>query len=200
MKKYLLLYGLLAFGLRTAAQGLAGTGLLRQAQLKNLARQSALLHSRDVLKDKGYDLAEAELALIGGNCSGLLRLHRIYYGSLRRVTPALPPERAAGPSPETLDYLAACYRICMKLLPPGESWLTSYVIRVFSALRGASIGDLQMLACYTREGTLAMENGTRMHHVLALRRRLHDRTDFAARFTGAVILISGGQSRIKPQP
>lgn len=170
----------------------------KKTQKKYLLAQIALLQTYLGYLEKGYQIAEKGLTLIGDIKRGDFKLHHDFFTSLQHVNPAIKQSaKVVAIITMQADMLADYknYYKCCQTVGVFSTEEVKYIYAVFSSLIGELAADIEGLTTVITDGKLEMKDNERIDRIDKLYNQVQDKYAFLHSFGNEISLQAAQRQR-----
>jgi len=189
MKKiFIILFAILSTGF-LSAQGLGNFFSQKEADIKYMLAQITELQTYIGLAEKGYDIAQKGLTIIGELKKGEFDLHSTFFASLKTVNPAIGDYSKVG---DIISYqlsIISSFKKILQLKNMSTSEM-SYLQSVYNNMVEACTKSLTDLINIITDDTYQMKDNERIAHIDAIYADMKDKQAFTQSFASDAALLA----------
>ncbi len=177
--------------------GMSGKAQLAQ-MVETMSQEIAALQAYIITAEKGYKIAEDGLHTIGEIKNGEFNLHRVFFSSLKTVSPTVKNAATVAEIIALQISIAEQFSGSLHAYRQGGMLTGSevgYVSQVYSNLLSEGMKDMDALATILTDGQLEMDDGERLERIQAIDTDMKVQYGFMQHFTGQADLLVQQRNR-----
>ena len=177
--------------------GMSGKAQLAQ-MVETMSQEIAALQAYIITAEKGYKIAEDGLHTIGEIKNGEFNLHRVFFSSLKTVSPTVKNAATVAEIIALQISIAEQFSGSLHAYRQGGMLTGSevgYVSQVYSNLLSEGMKDMDALATILTDGQLEMDDGERLERIQAIDTDMKVQYGFMQHFTVQADLLVQQRNR-----